>query len=196
MRRLAGSRVPAHAGDFRLMSRSTLDALAQIPDARPVYRLLVPWLGFPSAEVRYVREPRAAGRTKYPVSKMVRLALDSITSFSAAPLRIATWLGLLGILVCLGLLISALVAHFAGSTVPGWSSLYVAMLFLGAVQLFCLGMLGEYVSRIFTAVQNRPAYFVGYDSLTTPGPGSPAAAEPHQYAGNGKPADGAMASAN
>ncbi|MFD0573387.1 hypothetical protein ACFQ0T_34340 [Kitasatospora gansuensis] len=135
-----------------------------LPDQQQVYRLLVPWLGFPSGQVRYTREERVAGRTKYPVTKMVRLALDSITGFSAAPLRIATWLGLVSFLVCLGLLAFSVTAYLFGHTVPGWTSLFVGMLFIGAVQLICAGLLGEYIGRIYTAVQHRPTYYVGTDS--------------------------------
>jgi polyisoprenyl-phosphate glycosyltransferase len=129
-----------------------------------VLRLVVPWLGFPSGEVAFQREERAAGQTKYPLSRMLSLAADSVTSFSAAPLRLATWLGLAGVLVCGVLVIAALVAFLNGATITGWPSLYVAVLFLGAVQLLCLGLLGEYIGRIYTAVQARPAYFVGADS--------------------------------
>jgi dolichol-phosphate mannosyltransferase len=164
MRKLVGKKMPNQAGDYRLLSRAAVDALKSLPEHQPVYRLLVPWLGFPSGEVVYVREERVAGSTHYPLSKMLRLAIDSITNFSAAPLRLATWLGLLSFVLCFGLGIYTTVAYALGKTVPGWSSLFIAMLFLGAVQLVCMGLLGEYVGRIYSAAQNRPAYFVGYDS--------------------------------
>ena len=164
MRRLIGKDVPSHAGDFRLLSRATIDVLKQLPEQTGVLRLLVPWIGFPSGEVAYVREERAAGRTKYPLHRMILLAADSITSFSAAPLRIATWLGLGGMLLCAVLVVIALIAYVRHSTVTGWASLYVAVLFLGAVQLLCLGLLGEYIGRIYTSVQRRPRFFVGYDT--------------------------------
>ncbi|MDI5939122.1 glycosyltransferase family 2 protein, partial [Micromonospora sp. DH15] len=169
MRRLVGKQVPAQAGDFRLLSRAAVEALRELPERSPVLRLVVPWLGFPSGEVTYQREERAAGRTKYPLSRMAGLAAESVTSFSAAPLRVATWLGLVGVAVCGVLVVVAVAAWLAGSTVTGWPSLYVAILFLGAVQLLCLGLLGEYVARIYTAVQGRPAYFVASD---TGGPGA------------------------
>ncbi|MEH1127310.1 glycosyltransferase family 2 protein [Micromonospora sp. CPCC 206061] len=164
MRRLVGKQVPAHAGDFRLLSRAAVEALRELPERTPVLRLVVPWLGFPSGEVEFLRAERAAGRTKYPMSRMMSLAADSVTSFSAAPLRFATWLGLAGVAVCGVLVVVAVVAFFLGATVSGWPSLYVAVLFLGAVQLLCLGLLGEYVARIYTAVQARPAYFVAGDT--------------------------------
>lgn len=164
VRRLVGKSVPAQAGDFRLLSRAAVEALRELPERRPVLRLVVPWLGFSSGEVAYVREERAAGRTKYSLSKMLRLATDSVTSFSAAPLRLATWLGVGGVVLCTVLLVAAFVAYLQDYTVPGWTSLYVAVLFLGAVQLLCLGLLGEYIGRIYVAAQGRPSYFVGSDT--------------------------------
>ncbi|MFD4573817.1 glycosyltransferase family 2 protein [Streptomyces sp. NPDC058417] len=177
VRRLAGPAVPAHAGDFRLLSRAAVDALAALPDHQRVYRLLVPWLGFPSGRVTYERAPRPAGRSKYPLGRMVRLAVDSVTGFSAAPLRIATWLGAFAFLVCLALMVYTLSAHAFDHTVPGWTSLFTGVLFIGAVQLVCVGLLGEYVGRIYTAVQNRPTYFVGHDTALDParGPADPTA---------------------
>ena len=176
VRRLVGEQVPAQAGDFRLLSRAVVEALRELPERNPVLRLVVPWLGFPSGEVTYERQERAAGRTKYPLSRMAGLAAESVTSFSAAPLRVATWLGLVGVAVCGVLVVVAVLAWFAGATVSGWPSLYVAILFLGAVQLLCLGLLGEYVARIYTAVQGRPAYQVAGDSAAA-GPDRPDPAE-------------------
>jgi glycosyltransferase involved in cell wall biosynthesis len=164
MRRLVGPWVSDQAGDFRLMSRAVVDVLNVLPEQRPVYRLVVPSLGFPSAEVTYVRAERVAGETKYPLSKMIKLTLDSVTSFSATPLRIATWLGLLSFFLCLGLMISGLAAWGFGATVPGWTSLYVAVLLFGGLQLICLGLLGEYIGRIYAATQNRPQFLVARDT--------------------------------
>ncbi len=164
MRRLVGPWVRDNAGDFRLMSRAVVDVLNALPEQRPVYRLVVPSLGFSGAELTYVRAERVAGETKYPLSKMIKLTFDSVTSFSAAPLRIATWLGLLSFIVCLGLVVGGLVAWGAGAVVPGWTSLYIAVLLLGGVQLICLGLLGEYIGRIYAATQNRPQFLVGFDT--------------------------------
>ncbi|MET9195354.1 glycosyltransferase family 2 protein [Streptomyces olivaceus] len=177
MRRLAGPSVPAQAGDFRLLSRAAVDALKALPDQQRVYRLLVPWLGFPSGEVRYERAPRPAGRTKYPLGRMIRLAVDSVTGFSAAPLRIATWLGAGAFVVCLMLLVYTLTAFALGRTVPGWTSLFTGVVFIGAVQLICVGLLGEYVGRIYTAVQNRPTYFVRADTADAAGTADTAGTE-------------------
>jgi polyisoprenyl-phosphate glycosyltransferase len=164
MQRLVGSWLPRHAGDFRLLRRPVVDALKALPERQPVYRLLVPSLGFASGEVTYMREERVAGKTKYPLGKMIRLALDSITNFSAAPLRLATYLGMFAFFTCVVLLLFCLAVFLAGATVPGWASIFVAVLLLGGVQLVCLGLLGEYVGRIYATVQHRPTYFVGYDS--------------------------------
>ncbi|WP_342668276.1 glycosyltransferase family 2 protein [Actinoplanes subtropicus] len=164
MKRLVGPWVSDQAGDFRLMSRAVVDVLNDLPEPRPVYRLVVPSLGFSSAEVGYVREDRVAGKTKYPLSKMIKLTFDSITGFSAAPLKIATWVGLLSFVLCLVLIITALGAWSVGTTVPGWTSLYIAVLLLGGIQLICVGMLGEYIGRIYAATQGRPAFLVSFDT--------------------------------
>jgi len=169
MRRIVGKKVPAGAGDFRMISRAMVEALRGLPERAPVYRLLVPWLGFPSAEVHYTREKRAAGVSKYPLTKMIKLTVDSIVSFTAAPLRIAIWLGALGVLAGLALVVKTLIAYFAGATVPGWTSMILALIFFGACQLLCLGLLGEYVGRIYQATQGRPGFYIGYDSDTDVG---------------------------
>ena len=173
--------VDAHvdAGDFRLMSRATVDAVNALPEHNRVLRLVVPALGFPSASVGYVRASRAAGRSKYPLGKMIRLSVDSVTGFSIAPLRFATWLGLLGGVAALGVLVFALVSMLLGNTLPGWTSTVVIVAAMGAVQLLALGILGEYVGRTYTVLQGRPPYFVAHDSLESaadvPGQGR----EPH-----------------
>jgi dolichol-phosphate mannosyltransferase len=169
MCRLVGRDIPFDAGDFRLVSRRVVDAVNGLPEDGRVFRLVIPWLGFPSAEVKYVRAERAAGVTKYNWSKMFRLAFDSVTAFSAAPLRLATWLGLLGGLLCMGVVVAALVIKLSGNSVPGWTSTVLAVGVIGAIQLLCLGLLGEYVARLFQSSQRRPQFLVGYDSLEDPG---------------------------
>jgi polyisoprenyl-phosphate glycosyltransferase len=163
----AMSDVDAHvdAGDFRLMSRATVDAVNALPEHGRVLRLVVPALGFPSASVNYAREERAAGDSKYPLGKMIRLSIDGVTGFSIAPLRFATWLGLLGGLAALGVLVYAFIAMVLGNTLPGWTSTVVIVAAVGAVQLLALGILGEYVGRTYAALQARPAYFVAHDTL-------------------------------
>jgi dolichol-phosphate mannosyltransferase len=168
MRRYAGVELPPQVGDFRLVSRRVVTALRALPERHRVYRLLVPWLGFPSATVEYVREQRPAGRTKYSLMRMVNLSVDSTTSFTTAPLRIATGLGLTTAALSLLATIATVLTWFFGKTVPGWASLTCVVLFLGAVQLLCLGLLGEYVGRVYQQVQRRPLYTVDRD-VPTPG---------------------------
>jgi glycosyltransferase involved in cell wall biosynthesis len=169
MCRLVGKEIPFDAGDFRLVSRRVVDAVNALPEDGRVFRLVIPWLGFPSAEVKYVRAERAAGTTKYNLTKMLRLAFDSVTAFSAAPLRLATWLGLLGGLLSGVFVIGALVIKLTGRSIPGWTSTVLAVSVIGAIQLFCLGLLGEYVARLFQSSQRRPQFLVGYDSLEDQG---------------------------
>lgn len=180
MRRSAKVDMPPHVGDFRLMSRRVVEALRAMPERNRVYRLLIPWLGFPSGSVSHERGTRAAGDTKYPLRKRVLLAVDSLTSFSAAPLRLATGLGFCAAAIC-AVLIAAIVAlGLAGETVPGWASITTGMLFLGAVQLICVGVLGEYIGRIYAEVQRRPLYTVERDTgpLSLPSALDPTAARP------------------
>ena len=169
MCRLVGKDIPFDAADFRLVSRRVIDAVNSLPEDGRVFRLVIPWLGFPSAEVAYVRAERAAGVTKYNWSKMFRLAFDSVTAFSAAPLRLATWFGLLGGLLSGLFAVGALVIKLSGNSVPGWTSTVLAVSIIGAIQLLCLGLLGEYVARLFQSSQRRPQFLVGYDSLEDPG---------------------------
>lgn len=165
IRALSSVDAPMDAGDFRLMSRATVDAVNALPEHHRVLRLVVPALGFPSASVTYTRAVRAAGESKYPLSKMIRLSVDSLTGFSIAPLRFATWLGLLGGLAAIGVLVFALVAMLLGNTLPGWTSTVVVVAGVGAVQLLALGILGEYVGRMYAVLQGRPTYYVAHDSL-------------------------------
>jgi dolichol-phosphate mannosyltransferase len=183
MCRLVGKDIPFDAADFRLVTRRVVDAVNGLPDDGRVFRLVIPWLGFPSAQVRYVRAERAAGTTKYNFSKMLRLAFDSVTAFSAAPLRLATWLGLLGGGMSALFVVGALVIKLAGRSIPGWTSTVLAVSVIGAIQLLCLGLLGEYVARLFQSSQRRPQFLVGYDSLEDQGHQEPV----HQRA-SGDPA--------
>jgi len=160
LRWLTNIDIPADTGDFRLVSRRALDSLRSLNERNRFLRGLFTWVGYRQAGVAYERRERYRGRTKYPLRKMVRFAIDGITSFSAAPLQIATWLGFGGAL--LGFLYAIAVIHnkFQGGTVPGWASLAVIVLFFGGVQLITLGILGEYIGRIYEEVKRRPLYLV------------------------------------
>ena len=164
MRRATHVTLPEQVGDFRLLSRRVVEVLRALPERHRVYRLLIPWLGYPSATVEYRRDPRAAGATKYSMRRMTILAANSVTSFSTTPLRLSTALGLITAGFAVLMAIAVVVAYAVGHTVPGWTSLTVGMLFLGAVQLLCLGVLGEYVGRIFEEVQRRPLFTVRHDT--------------------------------
>src|SRR5207247_2190923 len=139
MCRLVGREIPFDAGDFRLVSRRVVDAVNALPEDGRVFRLVIPWLGFPSAEVRYVRAERAAGTTKYNLSKMLRLAFDSVTAFSAAPLRLATWLGLLGGAVCGMFVVGAVAVKWTGGGIPGWRAAAGGVAVGGAAETSRLG---------------------------------------------------------
>ena len=165
MRRLSGTDAPANAGDFRLMSRATVDAINALPEHHRVLRLVVPALGFPSGEVYYRREERAAGESKYPLRKMIALSIDSLTAGSMAPLRLATWAGLLGVIGAVVILFYALFSSMGGRAVAGWTSTVMAVAAVGAIQLVCLGILGEYVGRMYSMMQGRPTYFVAHDTV-------------------------------
>lgn len=167
-RALSSVDTPLDAGDYRLMSRATVDAVNALPEHHRVLRFVVPALGFPSATVGYRRAERAAGESKYPLARMLKLSVDSVTGFSLTPLRFATWLGLIGGLAALAILVFALGSRLAGHTLPGWTSTVVIVSAVGAVQLLALGILGEYVGRMYSAMQGRPTYFVAHDSLGEP----------------------------
>lgn len=158
-RALAGVEVPLDTGDFRLMDRAVVDALCGLSETNRFIRGLVCWVGFRQTGLLYDRSGRAAGETKYPLWKMVRLALDGLTSFSRLPLRLVT---LTGMLFCLGSLIlgcwALYVKFFTGQGVRGWTSLIAVVLLMGGTQMLCVGVLGEYVARIFDEVKSRPAY--------------------------------------
>lgn len=162
---LAHTSAHSDAGDFRLMSRATVDAANSLPDHNRVLRFIVPALNFPSATLEYRREQRAAGSSKYSLLKMVKLSLDSLTGFSTAPLRFATLAGLGGAALAVLLVMYTLIARAGGHTVAGWTSTVAIVAGFGAVQLLCVGILGEYIGRMYSHLQGRPTYFVAYDSL-------------------------------
>jgi glycosyltransferase involved in cell wall biosynthesis len=170
----AGS-AQSQSGDYRLMSRPLVDAVNALPETGRVFRFVVPALGFPSAVVEYRRERRAAGRAKYGLRSMVQLSLDSITSVSIAPLRVATYIGIVGGFVGFLVGLATVAAHYAGRTLPGWTSTVAIVSMFGALQLLCLGILGEYLGRTYAFLQNRPSYIVARDSLVekAPAPGPP-----------------------
>jgi len=159
--------IPLDVGDFRLMSKRAVKHFRQLREKERFVRGLVSWLGFRQTGVQYVRDKRYAGMTKYPFVKMVKFALDGITSFSPIPLKLATWLGYFASLVAFLYLGSVFIQKALGYTVQGWATIMVAMLFLGGVQLICLGIMGEYIGRIVSETKQRPMYIV--ESIYTSG---------------------------
>lgn len=151
--------------DYRLMSRRALDALAQFGEVNLFLRGMVPLVGYHSSSVYYDRTPRLAGESHYPLRKMVALALNGITSLSVRPLKLITGLGLSVFAASLVMILWSLVRFFLGATVTGWSSLMCVVLFLGGVQLLCVGVLGEYVGKIYAEVKGRPRYIVQESTL-------------------------------
>ena len=155
--------IPSDTGDFRLMDRQVVDALLRMPERDRFLRGMVSWVGFRQIAVPYKREARFAGTTNYPFWKMVRFAVDGVVSFSFAPLRLAVWTGFFVIgLALLGIVYAVILRFFADPSqwVRGWASIFVAVLFMGGVQLISLGIIGEYVGRIYGEVKQRPLYFV------------------------------------
>lgn len=151
--------VPLDTGDFRLMSRRVVVALRELREVHRFVRGMVSWVGFRQTAVLYDRAGRFAGETKYPLRKMIRFAIDGITSFSILPLRMATYAGALIAFLAIGVAIWAIVAHLAfHATVPGWTAMTVLVSLLAAVQLLMIGILGEYVGRIYEQVKARPLY--------------------------------------
>jgi dolichol-phosphate mannosyltransferase len=160
LRRIAKIEIPVDVGDFRLMSRRATDQLRRLREKDRFVRGLVSWIGFKQAGVSYHREKRFAGETKYPYSKMIKFAFDGITSFSTVPLKLATWMGYAASAFAFLYLVSVFIQKLVGITVEGWATIMVAMLFLGGVQLICLGIIGEYLGRVFNELKPRPMYIV------------------------------------
>ena len=155
-----GTPIPLDTGDFRLMTRRALDVLQSMPEQSRFIRGMVAWIGFRQVPFHYERDERLAGTTNYPFRKMLRLAFDAMTGFSSAPLRLASYAGMLFSLTAAGLIFYSLVGWMSGKAVPGWTSLMMVVLVIGAVQMFVLGMMGEYIGRLYNQSRSRPLYIV------------------------------------
>ncbi|MGH8071194.1 MAG: glycosyltransferase family 2 protein [Candidatus Entotheonellia bacterium] len=161
-RHLSATDIPIDAGDFRLMSRRAVEALKGIRERNRFIRGLAGWIGFPQTSVPFVRDVRHAGETKYPLKKMVRFAFNGIISFSLAPLQLAGYLGFVVSATSFVYMAYAVwLKLFTDRVVLGWTSVMVAVLFLGGVQLISLGIIGEYLGRIYEEVKQRPLYIIG-----------------------------------
>ena len=161
IQRLGNADIPADVGDFRLLDRSVVDAMRALPERDRFLRGLVVWVGFRQEGVSYERQPRAAGQTKFPFARMLSFALDGIFSFSTVPLRLASYFGFfVSALSMLGIFYALYIKLFTVGVVPGWAAQWIGTLFLGGVQLMSLGIIGEYVGRIYGEVKSRPLYVV------------------------------------
>ena len=152
--------IPPDTGDFRLMDRCVVDQLKNLPERSRFLRRLVCWVGFKKIGVKYDRAERTAGTSKYPLKKMLRLAFDGITGFSSAPLKLSFYAGIFATIVGLGVFVWSILEKMLSpaTTVPGWASLMTAIVFFGGVQLISIGIMGEYIGRIYDEVKQRPLY--------------------------------------
>ncbi|WP_234413912.1 glycosyltransferase family 2 protein [Ideonella sp. A 288] len=162
LNRLSDTVIPLDTGDFRLMSRRVVDALRSMPERDRFVRGMVSWVGFRQTALPYRRAERFAGETKYPLRKMIHFAADGLLSFSTKPLQLSIGLGALSSLLAFAGIVYVLgVRLFTDRWVEGWAGLFIAVLFLGGVQLITVGILGEYIGRIYNEVKRRPLYVVG-----------------------------------
>ena len=152
--------IPIDVGDFRLMSKRASQSLRGLRENDRFVRGLVSWIGFKQIGIAYARDQRYAGETKYPYRKMIKFAFDGITSFSTLPLKLSTWIGYLTSLLAFLYAASVFIQKALGYTVQGWATITVGMFFLGGIQLICLGIIGEYIGRIFNQVKERPLYII------------------------------------
>lgn len=154
--------IPLDTGDFRLMDRRVVEVLKSMPERDRFLRGMVSWIGFKQTPLHYARSERVAGGTKYPLRKMVLFALDGIVSFSLVPLRLATLFGFVAaMMMALGIVYALIMRIVVGYAVEGWTLLFIAICFLGGMNLFCVGIVGEYVGRIYRELKRRPLYVVG-----------------------------------
>lgn len=153
--------IPMDTGDFRLIDKSVATAFSSMPERNRFVRGMIAWLGFNQTHIEYERDERFAGKTKYPLKKMLKFAGDGLISFSSKPLKLMSRIGFLTILVAFITLVYSLVQKLiGGSTSSGWASLMVAITFFSGVQLFSIGILGEYIARIYDESKNRPLYII------------------------------------
>ncbi|WP_298224687.1 glycosyltransferase family 2 protein [Acidocella sp.] len=160
-RHISNIDIPKNVGDFRLMDRTVVEALKRLPERQRFMKGLFAWLGFKTVAIDYARTPRAAGKSKFSGFKLWNFALEGFTSFSTAPLKVWTYLGTLGAVVALLYAMFIMVRTLVfGNQVPGYASIFVAVTFFGSVQLISIGVLGEYIGRIYMETKQRPVYLV------------------------------------
>lgn len=163
--------IPKDTGDFRLVSRRVLNAVLEMPEQARFIRGMFAWVGFRQIGLEYIREPRMTGETKYPLRAMLRLATDALTGFSIRPLRFATRLSFYSMLITLVMAVYVFGSIIWFNVAPGWASMLLAVSFFSAIQLFTLGILGEYIGRLYIEAKHRPLYFVSEETgQNTPAP--------------------------
>ncbi|MEJ5284018.1 MAG: glycosyltransferase family 2 protein [Brevinematia bacterium] len=154
--------IPLNTGDFRLIDKNVIDTFKKMPERNKFIRGMISWIGFKQIPFYYIRDPRLAGTTKYPLKKMLKFAFTGIFYFSKKPLKLAINLGFISIVVGIFLSLYAIIGHFTGiiPTVPGWASIMITVIFFGGIQLLTIGVLGEYIGNIFDEVKKRPEYII------------------------------------
>lgn len=158
--------IPVDVGDFRIIDKKIVNVLRKMPEKNKFLRGQISWAGFNQTYVEYDRQERHEGETGYPFSKMLKFALDGITAFSDFPLKIATFLGFTSALISLLFIIYALVSKFIlQEVIQGWTSIMISVMFIGGVQLICLGIIGEYIVRLINNVKDRPLYITESSSF-------------------------------
>ncbi len=165
---LLGAEVVYNHADYRLMSRRALEALSEFKEVNLFLRGLIPLVGFKSSSVYYDRKERVAGESHYPLSKMLSLAFNGVTSLSVRPLKLITALGFLMSLVSFIAVIVTVIIKLVGYTVQGWTSLLCVIFFLGGIQIFCLGVIGEYIGKMYAETKARPRYIIEENTLQNP----------------------------
>jgi len=159
---LSDIEIPKDVGDFRLIDKKVINVLKTQNEKNIFIRGLISWIGFRQTFVEYERDKRYAGNTKYPLIKMLNFAFDGITSFSTKPLRMSMLLGFICIIISMGLIIYTLIMKYAypDMVISGWTSLFIAVIFFGGIQLFTIGVVGEYIGKVYRETKNRPLYII------------------------------------
>ncbi|RRA47909.1 glycosyltransferase family 2 protein [Acidipila sp. EB88] len=184
--RLSDVQIPLDTGDFRLIDRKVVDVMLQMPERHRLLRAMCSWVGFRQVPLAYKRAARFAGETKYPLSKMLNLGMDGIVSFSTVPLRLVVLVGFgTAMFALLGIVYAFCVRLLTSHWVAGWSTLFIGMLFLSGVQMISLGVIGEYLGRVYTEVKQRPLFVIAHVLRA----GSPSAMLEHSFVGRAEGRD-------
>ena len=152
--------IPVDTGDFRLMDRKVINIIKTMPEKERFVRGMVAWVGFNQYALKYNREKRFAGESKYPFWKMVKFSIDAIFSFSVKPLRLSMLMGFISAILSFAGVVYAIIMWFVGTPLVGWTLMFIAIMFFGGIQLIGLGFLGEYIGRSYKEIKNRPLYII------------------------------------